>query len=151
MSLKFLPKGPNNNIPSLFQIMAWRRSGDKPLSEPMMISWLTHICVTRPQWVNMTRRYMVSNDFLLIFLLPPRGHYILISWHTKNLSGAYYVYMFITWLLLNQHPRRSTWEGITWSAVTCFTHTRPHSIPHHRSHKSLACYPYRALRLEATC
>ena len=51
ISLKFLPKGPNNNTPSLFQIMAWRRSGDKPLSEPMMISWLTHICVTRPQWV----------------------------------------------------------------------------------------------------
>ena len=31
--------------------MAWRRSGDKPLSEPMMVSLLTHICVTRPQWV----------------------------------------------------------------------------------------------------
>ena len=44
--------GPNNNIPSLFQIMAWRRSGNKPLSETMVISWLTHICVTRPQWVK---------------------------------------------------------------------------------------------------
>ena len=32
--------------------MVWRRSGDKPLSEPMMVSLLTHICVTRPQWVN---------------------------------------------------------------------------------------------------
>ena len=32
--------------------MAWRRSGDKPLSEPMMVSSLMHICVTRPQWVN---------------------------------------------------------------------------------------------------
>ena len=32
--------------------MAWRRPGDKPLSEPMMVSLLTHICVTRPQWVN---------------------------------------------------------------------------------------------------
>ena len=32
--------------------MAWRRPGDKPLSEPMMASLLTHICVTRPQWVN---------------------------------------------------------------------------------------------------
>ena len=31
--------------------MAWRRPGDKPLSEPMMVSSLTHICVTRPQWV----------------------------------------------------------------------------------------------------
>ena len=32
--------------------MAWRRPGDKPLSEPMMVSLLTHICVTRPQWVK---------------------------------------------------------------------------------------------------
>ena len=36
----------------LGQIMAWRRPGDKPLSEPMMVSLLTHICVTWPQWVN---------------------------------------------------------------------------------------------------
>ena len=52
MSLKFVHKGPMNNIPALVQIMAWRRPGDKPLSEPMVGSLLTHICVTRPQWVN---------------------------------------------------------------------------------------------------
>ena len=52
MSLKFVPKGPINNTPALVQIMAWRRPGDKPLSEPMMVSLPTHICVTRPQWVN---------------------------------------------------------------------------------------------------
>ena len=34
------------------EIMARRRSGDKPLSEPMVVNSLTHICVTRPQWVN---------------------------------------------------------------------------------------------------
>ena len=52
ISLKFLLKGPINNIPALVQIKAWRWPGDKPLSEPMMASLLTHICVTRPQWVN---------------------------------------------------------------------------------------------------
>ena len=52
VSLKFVPKGPINNNAALVQIMAWRRSGNKPLSEPMMVSLLTHICVTRPQWVN---------------------------------------------------------------------------------------------------
>ena len=52
ISLKFVHKGPINNIPALVQIMAWRRPGDKPLSEPMEGSLLTHICVTRPQWVN---------------------------------------------------------------------------------------------------
>ena len=52
ISLKFVSGGPINNIPALVQIMAWCRPGDKPLSEPMMVSSLTHICVTRPQWVN---------------------------------------------------------------------------------------------------
>ena len=52
ISLKFVPKDPINNIPALVQIMAWRRSGDKPLSEPMMVNLLTHICVTWPQWVK---------------------------------------------------------------------------------------------------
>ena len=52
ISLKFVPDGPINNIPALDQILAWRRPGDKPLSEPMMVRLLTHICVTRRQWVN---------------------------------------------------------------------------------------------------
>ena len=37
ISLKFVPKGPINNIAALVQIMAWRRTGNKPLSEPMVI------------------------------------------------------------------------------------------------------------------
>ena len=36
ISLKFVPKGPINNIPALVQIMAWRRPGDTPLSEPII-------------------------------------------------------------------------------------------------------------------
>ena len=52
ISLKFVPKGPINNIPALVQIMAWRRPGDKPLSEPMVVSLPTHMCITRPQWIK---------------------------------------------------------------------------------------------------
>ena len=52
ISLKFVPRGPINNMPALVLIMAWRRPGDKPLFEPMLVSLLTQICVTRPQWVN---------------------------------------------------------------------------------------------------
>ena len=51
ISLKFVPRGPINNIPTLVEVMAWRRPGDKPLSEPMMVRLPTHLCVTRPQWV----------------------------------------------------------------------------------------------------
>ena len=53
LSLKFVPKDPVNTIPALVQIMAWRRPGDKPLFEPMMVRLLTHICVTLPQWVKL--------------------------------------------------------------------------------------------------
>ena len=43
ISLRFVPKPRINNIPALVQIMVWHR--------PMMVSFLTHICVTRPQRV----------------------------------------------------------------------------------------------------
>ena len=52
ISLKFASKGPINNIPALVQIIAWRHPGSKPLSEPMIVSLLIHICVTRPEWVK---------------------------------------------------------------------------------------------------
>ena len=52
ISLTFVPKVLINNIPALVQIMAWRRPGDKPLSEQMMVCLPTHICVTQPQWVK---------------------------------------------------------------------------------------------------
>ena len=52
ISPKFVPKCPINNITALVQVMAWCRPGDKPLSEPMMISLPRHICVARPQWVD---------------------------------------------------------------------------------------------------
>ena len=42
-SQKFVPKVRINNIPALVPIMAWRRPGDKQLSEPMMFSLLTNV------------------------------------------------------------------------------------------------------------
>ena len=76
ISLKFVPKGPIDKIPALGQIMAWRRSGDKPLFEPMMVSLQTHICVTRPRWVNtynpcqadLFRKFMKIYLYFLLFL-----------------------------------------------------------------------------------
>ena len=43
---------PVSNISSLFQITACRLVGAKPLSEPMMIRLLAHICFARPQCVK---------------------------------------------------------------------------------------------------
>ena len=42
--------------------MAWRRSGDKPLSEPMKVSLPMHICVTRLQLVN-SLRYIILGTY----------------------------------------------------------------------------------------
>ena len=52
LSLKVVPKSPINNIPALVQIMACHLAGAKPLSEPMMVSLLTKMCVTWHQWVK---------------------------------------------------------------------------------------------------
>ena len=65
ISLKPVSNDPINNIPALVQIMAWRRPGDKPLSEPMMVNLLTHIYVTRPQWDITAIWSWSSRDVLL--------------------------------------------------------------------------------------
>ena len=36
ISLRYVPNGLIINLPPLVQMMAWRRPGDKPLSEPMV-------------------------------------------------------------------------------------------------------------------
>ena len=42
------PNGPVDNKPTLIQKIAWCQTGDKPLSEPMMIyTLLTHILIMR--------------------------------------------------------------------------------------------------------
>ena len=52
ISLKFVPKGPIDDIPALVLIMAWCRPGDRPLSEPVMVRSAKHLRVTWPQWVK---------------------------------------------------------------------------------------------------
>ena len=104
ISLKFVPKGPINNNPALVQIMAWRRSSDKPLSEPMMVSLLTHICVTRPQWVN---------SFWLCDVI----------WHHRsgsNLDQAMACYLAAPSHYLNQHHLHIS-GVLRHSAVSNFT------------------------------
>ena len=44
--------------------MAWRRPGDKPFSEPMMVNLLTHICLTRTQCCQ---SYLVFKKFYTLY------------------------------------------------------------------------------------
>ena len=69
ISLKFAPKGPINDIPALVQIMAWRWPGDKPSSEPMMVSLLMHI------YASLSLSELKKYDFMLHFM-PTRGIYL---------------------------------------------------------------------------
>ena len=64
ISLNFVPKCPINNIPALVQIMICCRPGDKPLSEPIMVSLLMLISITRPHWINV---HYISNIHLISF------------------------------------------------------------------------------------
>ena len=61
--------------------MAWRRPGDKPLSEPMIVILPTHICFTRPKWVHLCvpRSQSWSTNVLHSFSLHWRQTSFLIS------------------------------------------------------------------------
>ena len=45
ISLKFVPKGPNDNKWALVQVMAWRQIGNKPLPDPNAdpVHWLIYM------------------------------------------------------------------------------------------------------------
>ena len=90
ISLNFVPRCPVNYIPALVQIMAWRRPGDKPLSEPMIVGLPTHICITRPQWVNtlwpedLHRWTGCSLVQVMIWHCTTPSHYLNQCWLTIN-------------------------------------------------------------------
>ena len=79
ISLKFILNGSINNIPAFVQIMAWRRPGNKPISEPMIVRLPTHICVTRPRWVNTLRLTQNGRHFQIHFFNESHCISILIS------------------------------------------------------------------------
>ena len=87
ISLKFVPKGPINYIPSLVHIMDWRRPGDKPLSETMMVRLLTHICVIRPQWV----KNLCGRQWLLHYALYTTGAIDDVGTLGANPSAAFFI------------------------------------------------------------
>ena len=96
ISLKFVPNVPINNILTWAQIIAWRCPGDKPLSEPMTGSLLTHICVTRPQWVK-PKQLSVLQLFKNQLNSSPPWHMAAIS-QTIFLDAFSWMKSFIFWL-----------------------------------------------------
>ena len=83
ISLMFVSKGPVNNILVLVQIMIWRRLGDKPLSEPILVRLLTQICVTRPQWDNIW--HVISSP-----LVPWGFSWVTYYYYPRFMTGSWY-------------------------------------------------------------
>ena len=92
-SLKFVPSCQINNIPALVQIMAWRRPGDKPLFEPMMVSLLTHTCVTRPQWVKWNIRKSKFGKLSMFSEIPWKGHPLWFQYSITMYFHEYYSHL----------------------------------------------------------
>ena len=97
ISLKFVPKGPINNIPVLVWITAWRRPGAKPLSEPMMVNLLTHIYTYMRHSVLISAEIHPSRFLPLPFCPSLRGclcaqFYILLSLLWNIIDGILFSY-----------------------------------------------------------
>ena len=108
----FVPEGQNNNIPSLAQIIAWHRPGAKPLSEPIMVSLLTHICVSGPQWVK-GLRFVGNNRVLYILTITYSGLLKCLPFCRHFLRWQLYVY-----LKLVHYDQLISWAA-TWYTGTC--------------------------------
>ena len=66
ISLKFIPKGPINNIPALLQIMARHRTVDKSLSE-LVIAYIADACMHHP--ASMSWYFHILPDCYIIYLV----------------------------------------------------------------------------------
>ena len=84
-----------NNIPTLVPTMTCRRPGDKPSSETMMVSLLTHICVIRHQSFKLqneaprTPRPQITTQFLPVCY-----------WKRSPTSVTCYVYLYMYFIHL---------------------------------------------------
>ena len=124
ISLKFVPKVPINNIPALVQILAWRRSGDKPLSEPMMVNLLTHICITRPQWVNLR-----SLEDVVVILEIWLSNSLC---STQNSSLSTHWESTLRWMPQNLTNDKSTLvQVMVWAPEHYLSQCWPRSLPYH--------------------
>ena len=134
--LKFVPKGPINNIPELVQIMAWRRPGDKPSSEPMLVFVPTHICVTRPQWVKWLWRQDMGT-FLHYWPFKLRVESTGDSPHKAPVMRSFCVF-FVTSLNILLNKQSSCWFGTTWRSPWDVT-VMPHFLALSRARRQPSC------------
>ena len=92
--------------------MAWRRTGDKPLFEPIMVWSLTQICVTRPQRVNLYRAGFFSkheNTYVFYHVSPQNMAQV----HDISFGGR----QGITYLTHLRDKNRWLWHNQFWPGL----------------------------------
>ena len=104
ISPKFLPRSPIDNKPALVQVMAWSRTGDKPLPEPMLTQCTEIYVALGGDELNLSNHFGLvtsygTRDFCLYWfryrlaLIRPPSHYLNQWWITfhwtieTNFSG----------------------------------------------------------------
>ena len=92
-SLKFVPKGPIDNKSVLVQVMAWRRTGDKPVSEPMLTQF--------------TNAYAALGEIFFIPLI------IIFFRITQTLVIYIYIYIYIYNDTFIFDGRQRSWAPVT--------------------------------------
>ena len=69
ISLKFVPYGPIDTIPALALMMARRRPGNKPLSEPMLTQFTEAYMRHNGRWIKVkeSKNQNAHNDTISYF------------------------------------------------------------------------------------
>ena len=71
LSLKFVPKGPIDNKPSLISRMSWRRKGDKPLYQTMMAqftdAYMLH-WTSKSEHIGLSKQNHYSPKFFVVWV-----------------------------------------------------------------------------------
>ena len=118
ISLKFVSRGQMNNIPALVQIMAWRRPGEQPLSEPLKVSLLRHICVTRSNLRSQVCYPTVV--FQSLQLIIPVVFGVLVKPFAASVSVHFLTYNYFSQLFCKFHIEKSF--SVTFIYSNIYTH-----------------------------
>ena len=104
-----------DNDSALVQVMAWHRTGNKPLPEPMLLSSLTHVCGSRGGWVNTGR--LTAQD-----KIAPSWRMAWLKWLKQNDMIIKYIH---TWTNLNLQHIKLCGTGNThvWNQSFCLDHS----------------------------
>ena len=132
--------------------MAWRRSGDKPLSEPMMVSLLTRICITWPQWVKLFAKHCISN-FNRVSIFLHQITWITNTWWLEifiqfTIQDVEHIFI-VSNLEATSHFGNCLYQSVIMWFLSCDSHTMRKPFWH--LHDTFWCSCFSILTFTKTC